>query len=545
MHDFGHLHTHGEARGKASGMRFSVAFKARLLLSLAWPLLAARAALAQDVKQPSAEAATQERTPASLNQIIPPPGTPLLKVTTRMVVVDVLALDGEERPVDGLRVGDFQVFEKIGNSSDLPQAIATFRAVQRTYGLAALSEMLSLPNRSRCWVDAVPSHYELGYYPSKESQVEGLHHIFIKCRHRCNLIYRRSYIMTGSGAPAPALSAKPVADQASDPALMSAACGQSPVWAARLHAAYSFASGRPDRLDYFLALDTGHFTFLHEAKDEYQLEVDYAVCATDAARNRLYFAQDKLDMAITKEDYETVTRRGFPFFLEVKKVASLASAQLVFRDPKTGTTTGVRFLYSQDRAGVLPAGMLWGKLAPERSNSGVMGLTRGWFGTTVPIPSSLCGDVYALNPLTSRLPIFSELDSIGAVYANSLNVPDRYYGGTYPDPYSSPNFGINYQGKFWIAEPGKYGFSLTSDDGSKLYVDERLIIDNDGIHNANEIGGKVDLAGGWHTIRVAYFQGMPVNVALVLRVKPPNQGWTIFDITHFSPPAGEVKAPAP
>jgi hypothetical protein len=525
-------------------MRFSVAFKARLLLSLAWPLLAARAALAQDVKQPSAEAATQERTPPSLNQIIPPPGTPVLKATTRMVVVDVLALDAEERPVDGLRVGDFNVFEKIGNSDNLPQAIATFRAVERTYGPAALSEMLSLPNRSRCWVDTVPSHYELAYYPSKESQVEGLHHIFIKCRHRCNLIYRGSYIMTGSGAPAPPLPARPVADQASDPALMSAACGQSPLWAARLHAAYAFTSGRPDRLDYFLALDTEHFTFLHEAKDEYQLEVDYAVCATDAARNRLYYAQNNMSVVITKEDYGTVTRRGFPFFLEVKKVAGLASIQLAFRDRKTGTTSGVRLLYDQDRAAYASTGMLWSKVVSEPDTT-VMDLTKGRFGTTNPIPSALCGDVYPLPTTTPFLPDFSELDSIGSVYTHSLNVPDQYFGGTYPDPYSSPDFGINYQGKFWIAEPGEYSFSLTSDDGSKLYVDERLIIKNDGIHQARAIKGKVDLAGGWHTIRVPYFQGMPTNVALLLRVKPPNEEWTVFDITRFSPPAGEVKAPAP
>jgi hypothetical protein len=525
-------------------MRFSVAFKARLLLSLAWPLLAAGAALAQGVKQPSAEAATQERTPASLNQIIPPPGTPVLKATTRMVVVDVLALDGEEQPVDGLTVGDFRVFERIGNSGNLPQAIVTFRAVERTYGPAALSEMLSLPNRSRCWVDAVPSHYELAYYPSKESQAEGVHRIFIKCRHRCNLIYRSSYIMTGSGAPAPPLPAKPGADQAPDPALMSAACGQSPLRAARLHAGYAFTSARPDRLDYFLALDTGHFSFLHEAKDEYQLEVDYAVCATDAARNRLYYDQHNTSAVITKEDYDSVTRRGFPFFLEVKKVAGLASIQLAFRDRKTGAVTGVRLLYNQDRAAYSSAGMLSSKDASEPDTT-VMYLTKGRFGTTNPIPSALCGDVYPLPTRISSLPDFYELDSIGAVYSDSLNVPDQYFAGIELDPDSAPNFGINYQGKVWIAEPGEYGFSLTSDDGAKLYIDERLIIDNDGIHPAQEKRGEVDLAGGWHTIRVAYFQGMPAYLALVLRVKPPNQKWTIFDITHFSPPAREVKAPAP
>jgi hypothetical protein len=283
---------------------------------------------------------------------------------------------------------------------------------------------------------------------------------------------------------------------------------------------------------------------LHEVKDEYQLEVDYAACATDAAKNILYFAQDKLEGVITKEDYETVTRRGFPFFLEVKKVAGLASVQLVFRDRKTGAASGVRLLSNRDRAAYSSVGMLWSKDASE-PDSTVMYLTKGRFGSTNPIPSALCGDVYPLATRIPGLPDFSELDSIGSVYTDSLNVPNQYFAGNEWDPDSAPNFGINYQGKFWIAEPGEYGFSLTSDDGAKLYVDERLIIDNDGVHQAQEKRGKVDLAGGWHTLRVPYFQGMPAYLALVLSVKPPNQGWTIFDITHFSPPASAVKAPAP
>jgi hypothetical protein len=351
--------------------------------------------------------------------------------------------------------------------------------------------------------------------------------------------------MTGSGAPAPPLSAKPVADQAPDPSLMSAACGQSPLWAARLHAGYAFTSGRPDQLDYFLALDTGHFTFLHEAEDEYQLEVDYAVCATDAAKNILYFAQDKLEGIITKEDYETVARRGFPFFLEVKNVAGLASVQLVFRDRNTGTASGVRLLCNPARTGVLPAGMSWAKEPPQSSNTHVLALTKGRFGTTVPLPSSFCGDVYDVAPRTWRLPVFPELDSIGAVYSNSLNVPDQYFAGNYYDPTSSPTFGINYQGTFWVVEPGVYAFQLTSDDGSKLFIDDRLIIVDDGIHSAQTLTGEADLTAGRHAIRVAYYQGYPTNVALVLWVKAPKQKWTIFDIRRFSPPAGEVKAPAP
>ena len=144
---------------------------------------------------------------------------PTLKATTRMVILEVLALDGEERSVEGLKVDDFRVSDKVGNSGSFPQAIASFRAAEPAYCPAALSELLSLPNRSRCWVDAVPSHYELAYYPSKESQLEGVHHITIKGRHGMNLIYRDGCTMTGAEGPAPSLSATPISPHAISPTI--------------------------------------------------------------------------------------------------------------------------------------------------------------------------------------------------------------------------------------------------------------------------------------------------------------------------------------
>ena len=60
------------------------------------------------------------------------------------------------------------------------------------------------------------------------------------------------------------------------------------------------------------------------------------------------------------------------------------------------------------------------------------------------------------------------------------------------------------QRKFWINEPGKYEFRLISDDGSKLYIDGRVRIDNDGLHLPVSITATANLTGGIHTIRVSY-----------------------------------------
>ncbi len=60
--------------------------------------------------------------------------------------------------------------------------------------------------------------------------------------------------------------------------------------------------------------------------------------------------------------------------------------------------------------------------------------------------------------------------------------------------------------EFSVPVAGKYLFFLTSDDGSKLYVDDALIINNDGSHSRKTSVGKVDLKKGAHTLRVEYFQ---------------------------------------
>lgn len=58
-----------------------------------------------------------------------------------------------------------------------------------------------------------------------------------------------------------------------------------------------------------------------------------------------------------------------------------------------------------------------------------------------------------------------------------------------------------------IPEDGKYGFFTNSDDGSKLYIDGKLVVGNDGDHGVMERGEAIELAKGRHLIRVEFFNG--------------------------------------
>lgn len=169
------------------------------------------------------------------------------------------------------------------------------------------------------------------------------------------------------------------------------------------------------------------------------------------------------------------------------------------------------------------------------------------FGTTVVIPSGLKGLVYHIHRNTKRLPDFKKLKPAGPpIYTASLNVPAQDFRQGFPGVTKRTEwFAIDYTGKFWIAKPGAYKFNMMSDDGAKVYIDDEVVIDNDGIHPPIWKAGTVELSGGLHYIRVSYFQGPRWAVALVLKVAGPHQGLRVFSTDEFKPPPdpGEWRFP--
>jgi len=159
------------------------------------------------------------------------------------------------------------------------------------------------------------------------------------------------------------------------------------------------------------------------------------------------------------------------------------------------------------------------------------------FGTTVVRPGGLQGQIYALPENTKRLPDFRKLKPIGSIYTDSLNVGLRDFMEGFPGVTDRFEwFAIDYTGRFWIEHPGSYVFVLNSDDGSRLWIDDRLIADNDGLHFEKIAFGRVELPGGIHTIRVAYFQGLRYHVALRLRIAGADEPLRVFSTQEFKPP---------
>jgi hypothetical protein len=158
------------------------------------------------------------------------------------------------------------------------------------------------------------------------------------------------------------------------------------------------------------------------------------------------------------------------------------------------------------------------------------------FGTTVVSSSGFRGEIYLIDPDTPSLPKFKHRTPVGTIYTTSLNLPPRDFREGFPGVTNRFEwFAIDYVGKFWVEHAAQYRFGLTSDDGSKLYIDGHLIIDNDGQHPPSSCAGTAELASGIHEIRVPYFQGPRGAVALVLIVQRPGESWRVFDTNEFKP----------
>ncbi len=90
-------------------------------------------------------------------------------------------------------------------------------------------------------------------------------------------------------------------------------------------------------------------------------------------------------------------------------------------------------------------------------------------------------------------------------------------------------FGVVFSGKITAPRKGSYRFYITGDDGVRLKVDGRQVVDYDGIHPAGDIKeGAVQLEEGEHELRLEYFQGGG-EIAVFAAWKGSN-----FDITPLS-----------
>ena len=157
------------------------------------------------------------------------------------------------------------------------------------------------------------------------------------------------------------------------------------------------------------------------------------------------------------------------------------------------------------------------------------------FGGKAPTSHAFEGVIYYLPENTPKLPDLKTLPPHGKIYATELNVPDQSFSLGFPGVTDRTTwFAIDYKGAFNVAQAGKYNFHLASDDGSKLWIDGKVAVDDDGVHSMTSAKSDVDLTCGRHAIEVEYFQGPPTEVGLQLFCTAPGGKEAIFPGCGFT-----------
>lgn len=102
-----------------------------------------------------------------------------------------------------------------------------------------------------------------------------------------------------------------------------------------------------------------------------------------------------------------------------------------------------------------------------------------------------------------RLPIFSTLASAKAGVVDNFTLDVRL---------RDDNFALLFNGLIDIQSDGEYTFYTKSDDGSRLWIGNNHVVNNDGLHGVQEKSGKIQLVRGKHEITVAFFEKTSVAV---------------------------------
>ena len=116
----------------------------------------------------------------------------------------------------------------------------------------------------------------------------------------------------------------------------------------------------------------------------------------------------------------------------------------------------------------------------------------------------------------SVLPNFGQLTPVETGTVSTLSLSPRNRDDL---------FGFRFTGDVTIQVSGNYRFGTTSDDGSRVWIDGQLVVDNDGLHAAQFREGTRFLTSGVHFMEVTFFESTGGEILDVVYA-PPGTGFS-------------------
>ena len=104
-------------------------------------------------------------------------------------------------------------------------------------------------------------------------------------------------------------------------------------------------------------------------------------------------------------------------------------------------------------------------------------------------------------------------------------------------------FSAAWEGLLVVQAGGRHRFRVSVDDGARLQVDDRVVIDAWKYQDRVLVEGEADLRPGLHPFRLSYFNGMG-NGSLKPEWQPPGQPWAALDPARLRRPRHDAGWPA-
>jgi len=126
-----------------------------------------------------------------------------------------------------------------------------------------------------------------------------------------------------------------------------------------------------------------------------------------------------------------------------------------------------------------------------------------------------------------RAKYFKKINPVGKPNTTKIQNPFDFHYDNEDEKKAGLNitspFSIIWEGLIEIPRTGQYLFATESDDGSWIFIDDQLVVNNGGTHGIKYESNTIQLDKGFHQIRVKYFDSA-WGAVMKVRWAPPGEG---------------------
>ncbi len=116
---------------------------------------------------------------------------------------------------------------------------------------------------------------------------------------------------------------------------------------------------------------------------------------------------------------------------------------------------------------------------------------------------------------------------LGSFYMDKWDITSRNYDQGFPKlpaslQYLREYYAVRCFAKLKVTSNGTHTFSITSDDGMRVLLNNSVVLSDDGLHSPRTLASTAILYTGLYDLEVQYFQGPRTEIAAELKWKTPD-----------------------